>query len=446
MLRHTNYVGAAHHAPSQQKSGGITMGIAEFRLYDRSLSANEVAALFDNPASECCISAGLQDAYGVSDLDLTAQAMIGQGPRAVSITSSAQASSTNTGVDTPGCVATDDGKSIRELDICGEITTVSDCNGIVSDGIGPYTNLLNCGLRLEGFIGSTYTLSFDEFETEADMDLLSVYDGSSVEAPLLAELSGMRAPAPITSTGRSLYLQFSSDDNGVAVGFRVSFSCAGMPVEYWKPADVAATLDIGALSAFVSQDNTKTECLSGVLMSVQCCADAAMSCANARVTGVGLSGTSLRGSIPESVGNLGALRFLKLHDNFLTGTLPTALGRLHLLRELQLSHNQFEMQDRDSLSEILGGLLYLRTLDMGMSDEKEDLTKTIIKPSPPLTHCRVGEDCSLQLSTRTPEGLQLPHGGLQMTVTHADVLSAPTCTCEDQMDGTYSCVLWLAIL
>ena len=131
-------------------------------------------------------------------------------------------------------------------------------------------------------------------------------------------------------------------------------------------------------------------------MSVQCCADAAMSCANARVTEVGLSGQNpgLRGSMPHAMGSLGALRSLKLHDNFLTGTLPPALGRLHLLRDLQLSHNQFEMQDRESLAAILGGLIYLKTLDLGMSDEKEDFGKTIVQPSPPLA-CRVGDVCRL---------------------------------------------------
>lgn len=164
-----------------------------------------------------------------------------------------------------------------------------------------------------------------------------------------------------------------------------------------------------------------------------------MSCANARVTEVGLSGRELRGSIPEAMGNLGALRSLKLHDNFLTGTMPTGLGKLHLLRELQLSHNQLAMQDRNSLSEILGGLMYLRTLDMGMSDEKEDLTKTIVQPTPPLT-CHVGEPCTLQLSTRTSDGLQLPHGGKQMRVTNAADPTAQECTCTDRMDGTYSCI------
>ena len=73
MLRHSNYIGAAHHAPHQQKASGIGMAIsiADFRLYDRSLSASEVSALFVDPESECCVSAGLKDAYMVHDIDLS---------------------------------------------------------------------------------------------------------------------------------------------------------------------------------------------------------------------------------------------------------------------------------------------------------------------------------------------------------------------------------------
>jgi Leucine-rich repeat (LRR) protein len=109
--------------------------------------------------------------------------------------------------------------------------------------------------------------------------------------------------------------------------------------------------------------------LSDVLLSVQCCADAELSCANARVTGIGLSKHQLRGSLPEQLGSLGALRSLKLHDNFLTGTFPSSLGKLHWLQELQLSHNQFAMQARADLSKMLGGMLQLQTLDLGMSNE-----------------------------------------------------------------------------
>ena len=137
MLRHNNYIGAAHHAPYQHKAGGITMAVADFRLYDRSLSAKEVAALFDDPASECCISAGLKDAFGVNDLDLTALAM-GVDPQrsSVSITpSGSNGGDPSNGVVAPGCAGADDGTALRELDICGEINEVSDCEGVITDGM-----------------------------------------------------------------------------------------------------------------------------------------------------------------------------------------------------------------------------------------------------------------------------------------------------------------------
>eukprot|EP01046_Picozoa_sp_COSAG06_P006698 COSAG06_NODE_318_length_17640_cov_41.730916_2_plen_152_part_00 len=145
--------------------------------------------------------------------------------------------------------------------------------------------------------------------------MLSVYDGASTTAgALLGHFSGNDVPGPVISTGRSLYLQFVSNDNAVAGGFRVRFSCTGTQVEYWKPADVATELPIGAMSPSITQASTSTVCISGVLASVQCCADAGMSCANARVTGITLAGKSLRGSIPAELGSLGALRSLKLHD------------------------------------------------------------------------------------------------------------------------------------
>ena len=58
-----------------------------------------------------------------------------------------------------------------------------------------------------------------------------------------------------------------------------------------------------------------------------------------------------------------------------------------------------------SLAAILGGLIYLKTLDLGMSDEKEDFGKTIVQPTPPLT-CRVRQECKLTLLTRTAAGTQ----------------------------------------
>ena len=65
---------------------------------------------------------------------------------------------------------------------------------------------------------------------------------------------------------------------------------------------------IGGLAA----SSLHAECLDKVLLSVQCCADTTSDCANAQVVGLGLSGQQLRGSLPEAIGNLGALTSLKV--------------------------------------------------------------------------------------------------------------------------------------
>jgi hypothetical protein len=161
------------------------------------------------------------------------------------------------------------------------------------------------------------------------------------------------------------------------------------------------------------------------------------------VTGIELSQHHLRGSVPEQLGSLGALRSLKLHDNFLTGTFPSSLAKLHWLQELQLSHNQFSMQARAELSKMLGGML--QTLDLGMSNEVQNLGKSIFLPGPPLA-CQVGEPCGFSLSTRTAAALPLPHGGLQLRVRKAD--EGSEIPCADLMDGDYDCQLppsWTAV-
>lgn len=141
-------------------------------------------------------------------------------------------------------------------------------------------------------------------------------------------------------------------------------------------------------------------------------------------------------------GGLTALKMLKLESNFLVGTFPQSISRLVWLRELQLSKNQFELQSRNSLSEILSSLLQLQTLDLGMSNENADLTRSIIQPTPPIA-CRVGEICEFRISTRTTEGLPLPHGGLriQAAVTTEEDQYAELCTCSDSNDGSYVCTL-----
>lgn len=58
-------------------------------------------------------------------------------------------------------------------------------------------------------------------------------------------------------------------------------------------------------------------------------------------TTIDLSGNKFEGEIPESIGNLYALKLLNLSHNNFNGLIPPALGRLDKLESLDLSWNQF---------------------------------------------------------------------------------------------------------
>jgi hypothetical protein len=94
-------------------------------------------------------------------------------------------------------------EAARAVDICGEFPVVSECHGTISDGIGPYTKSADCEVRLAGFVGGRYMLAFEEFELEAGVDFVSVFDGEDRNTPPLGEFSGKELPVPLTSSSAS---------------------------------------------------------------------------------------------------------------------------------------------------------------------------------------------------------------------------------------------------
>lgn len=65
-------------------------------------------------------------------------------------------------------------------------------------------------------------LDFTSFET-MESDKLYVYDGNSVDAPLLGEYSGYDIPATITSSGNEMLLRFVTDGEGQARGWYAQY-------------------------------------------------------------------------------------------------------------------------------------------------------------------------------------------------------------------------------
>ncbi|MES2733187.1 MAG: leucine-rich repeat domain-containing protein, partial [Bacteroidota bacterium] len=81
---------------------------------------------------------------------------------------------------------------------------------------------------------------------------------------------------------------------------------------------------------------------------------------NGRVTGLFLEENALKGAIPASLGNLTALKEIRLYFNQLSGSIPTSLGNLTALQRLDLSYNQVS----GSIPAELGKLTALQRLNL----------------------------------------------------------------------------------
>lgn len=99
-------------------------------------------------------------------------------------------------------------------------------SGIVSDGSGQhnYRNDKVCQYLILPYGAKTMTLTFTDFSTEQDEDLVTIYDLNSPTP--IAVLSGIDSipPAPVTSSTGRMMIQFSTNKSVRAAGWDAQFS------------------------------------------------------------------------------------------------------------------------------------------------------------------------------------------------------------------------------
>ncbi len=91
------------------------------------------------------------------------------------------------------------------------------------DFTGGYNNGAWCQWTLT--CAGTITLEFSSFQTEANFDFVTVNDGPDSSAPILLDTSGSYVGGPLTSSGSSLMIQFTSDGSVTGDGFAATYAC-----------------------------------------------------------------------------------------------------------------------------------------------------------------------------------------------------------------------------
>ncbi|XP_052697133.1 cubilin-like isoform X2 [Crassostrea angulata] len=113
---------------------------------------------------------------------------------------------------------------------CGGQYTSSE-GVVISPGFpSPYTHESECVWTITVPAGDTITLTFTtidiEFESTCNYDFVEVRDGPNEMSPLFNKFCGSTLPSPLTSTGNTMFIRFSSDHSQTGQGFRATWTTA----------------------------------------------------------------------------------------------------------------------------------------------------------------------------------------------------------------------------
>ncbi|MBE9484618.1 MAG: C10 family peptidase [Bacteroidetes bacterium] len=110
---------------------------------------------------------------------------------------------------------------------CQDAKILNGTDGTIDDGSGPVYEYLpdsDCSWLIapEDSV-ENISLEFLNFNTEAG-DVVTVYDGETIAAPVLGTFEGNAIPADITSSGDKILITYQSDAAGTAPGWLLSYT------------------------------------------------------------------------------------------------------------------------------------------------------------------------------------------------------------------------------
>jgi hypothetical protein len=99
------------------------------------------------------------------------------------------------------------------------------------------------------------TLSFTSFNTELNYDYMFIYNGGSVNSPLIGQYSGTVNPGPVTSVNDSVLVEFRSDCATTAPGWVANYTMNGT-VTSTSTDNIAPTTVVTATNAWITNSFT----------------------------------------------------------------------------------------------------------------------------------------------------------------------------------------------
>lgn len=120
---------------------------------------------------------------------------------------------------------------------------------------------------------ASITLAFNQFNLENNWDYLYIYDGNTINAPLLGTYTGSSIPGPVTSTGSTMLLRFRSDCATTAPGWAATYTTvpsSDVIAPTTTVNTVAAWYDSSFVAGYTDADNIGGSGLQQRFYTVAC--------------------------------------------------------------------------------------------------------------------------------------------------------------------------------
>lgn len=115
---------------------------------------------------------------------------------------------------------------------CQGTVYLSDDSGTISDGSGPnnYSNNVSCKWLITTEQSKHVRISFTEFDTQLDTDMVLVFNGQKpLQENLIAKFSGPTIPPVITTGSNQVLVWFLSSDSITGSGWKLNYSATDEP-------------------------------------------------------------------------------------------------------------------------------------------------------------------------------------------------------------------------
>ncbi len=124
---------------------------------------------------------------------------------------------------------------------CEDYVLLTDPQGSISDGSNDerYANNSSCKWLIQPDNAGAIALTFSELETEPGFDRVLIYEGTSENDWLIADISGFDLPTnPIVVSGGSMFLWFITDELNAAPGWEASYTTWFTDVQDYSQGEI----------------------------------------------------------------------------------------------------------------------------------------------------------------------------------------------------------------